>query len=56
MTTAIERRYLLTADYPDAITVQTRDGEPPVITGREYTPPPTGRERSARQDRRAVPD
>jgi HK97 family phage prohead protease len=33
MTTAIERRYLLTADYPDAITVQTRDGEPPVITG-----------------------
>lgn len=33
MTTAIERRYLLTADYPDAITVQKRDGEPPVITG-----------------------
>jgi HK97 family phage prohead protease len=33
MTTAIERRYLMTAEYPDAITVQTRDGEPPVITG-----------------------
>lgn len=33
MTTVIERRYLLTADYPDAITVQKRDGEPPVITG-----------------------
>ncbi len=33
MTNEIERRYLLTADYPDAITVETRDGEPPVITG-----------------------
>jgi HK97 family phage prohead protease len=33
MTTMIERRYLLTADYPDAITVQKRDGEPPVIAG-----------------------
>lgn len=33
MTTAIERRYLLTVDYPEAITVQKRDGEPPVITG-----------------------
>jgi len=28
-----ERRYLPTAEYPDAITVQTRDGEPPVLTG-----------------------
>ena len=33
MTSTIERRYLLTADYPEAITVQTRDGEPPVIAG-----------------------
>ena len=33
MTTAVERRYLLTEDYPDAIRVEKRDGEPPVITG-----------------------
>jgi HK97 family phage prohead protease len=29
----IERRYLLTADSPDAITVERRDGEPPVLSG-----------------------
>ena len=28
-----ERRYLLTADAPDAITVERRDGEPPVLAG-----------------------
>ena len=28
-----ERRYLPTAEYPDAITVQRRDGEPAVLTG-----------------------
>lgn len=33
MSQNIERRYLLTADYPDAIRVETRDGEPPVLTG-----------------------
>lgn len=33
MNAEIERRYLLTADYPDAIRVETRDGEPPVIAG-----------------------
>jgi HK97 family phage prohead protease len=33
MTTEIERRYLPTDDYPDAIKVEKRDGEPPVITG-----------------------
>ena len=33
MTAEIERRYLPTTDYPDAIRVETRDGEPPVITG-----------------------
>lgn len=29
----IERRYLLTADVPEAITVERRDGEPAVLTG-----------------------
>lgn len=29
----IERRYLLTADAPDAITVERRDGEPAVLAG-----------------------
>lgn len=29
----IERRYLLTADTPDAIVVERRDGEPPVLAG-----------------------
>jgi HK97 family phage prohead protease len=29
----IERRYLMTAEYPDAIRVEKRDGEPPVLTG-----------------------
>lgn len=29
----IERRYLLTADTPDAITVERRDGEPAVLAG-----------------------
>jgi HK97 family phage prohead protease len=29
----IERRYLLTADSPEAITVEHRDGEPPVLAG-----------------------
>jgi HK97 family phage prohead protease len=33
MSQNIERRYLFTADYPDAIRVETRDGEPPVLTG-----------------------
>lgn len=33
MQSEIERRYLLTADYPDAIKVETRDGEQPVLTG-----------------------
>lgn len=33
MTTEPERRYLPIADYPDAITVQNRDGEPPVLVG-----------------------
>lgn len=33
MTPEIERRYLLTADYPDAIAVEERDGEPPVLVG-----------------------
>jgi HK97 family phage prohead protease len=28
-----ERRYLLLNDYPDAITVEKRDGEPPVLVG-----------------------
>lgn len=30
---AIERRYLLTTDTPDAITVERRDGEPAVLAG-----------------------
>jgi len=29
----IERRYLPTSDYPDAIVVERRDGEPPVLAG-----------------------
>lgn len=29
----VERRYLLTEDTPDAIAVERRDGEPPVLTG-----------------------
>lgn len=33
MTETIERRYLLTADNPDAIRVEHRDGKPPVLTG-----------------------
>lgn len=33
MTNAVERRYLLTADTPDAITVERRDGEPAVLAG-----------------------
>jgi hypothetical protein len=33
MANEIERRYLPTAEYPDAITVQKRDGEPPVLAG-----------------------
>lgn len=33
MTTTPERRYLLSADYPDAIRVERRNDEPPVITG-----------------------
>jgi HK97 family phage prohead protease len=33
MTTEPERRYLPTETYPDAIRVEKRDGEPPVITG-----------------------
>ena len=33
MTPEIERRYLPTDDYPDAIRVDKRDGEPPVLFG-----------------------
>lgn len=33
MTTMIERRYLLTADHPDAIRVEKRDGQPPELVG-----------------------
>jgi HK97 family phage prohead protease len=33
MNADIERRYLPLAEYPDAMTIQTRDGEPPVLTG-----------------------
>ena len=31
--TTVERRYLLTTDTPDAITVERRDGEPAVLAG-----------------------
>lgn len=33
MNATVERRYLPTEQYPDAIRVEKRDGEPPVITG-----------------------
>lgn len=33
MTAMIERRYLLTADNPDAIRVEKRDGQPPELVG-----------------------
>jgi hypothetical protein len=33
MNATVERRYLLKAEYPDAIGVEERDGQPPVLVG-----------------------